>query len=209
MKKLMGSIFIGLTALTSFAALQFDLVSSRNPAQPWPAANFITVNVTEGGSLWMSGYVSNWYSVIDLKQTANVSAGNYGWIDADGNRNASTGETTQLTFSDGNKSVSTTGYYLGDFAAGDQIGIWLTTTGGAEGSSLESLGGDLLSRQMSTKDLDGNTRLNFGFKDGTVEFILSGGEFAQPTGQPLPGLYTVCGIAAACLAMRSRLRKKC
>ena len=166
----------------------------------------------------MSGYVSDWGGTLtDLGTTADMTAGNYGWMTADGTIVSGTGETMDVTFTNGVASNSTTAYHVGDFVAGDEIGLWLTNTNknkpDQEGYSLgpvgQGLNEELDSRQINTVDLAGNTRINFGFAHGggSVEFVLVGGE--GTVGQPLPGVFAtllLAGSVGTALTRRNRKR---
>ena len=204
-----------VAGLSAQAVLQYEIISSPSPGQNWLSAQQLTIKINEGGSLWMSGYVSNWYgSLTDLGSIADMTAGNYGWMTTDGTILSGTGETMEVTFTNGVQSISTTAYHVGDFEAGDEVGLWLTNSKkGQEGYSLGPVNGglneDLGSRQINEVDLAGNTRINFGFLKGggSVEFVLVGGE--GTVGQPLPGVFAtllLAGSVGTALTRRNRKR---
>jgi len=214
-----------LAGLSAQAVLQYEIVSSPSPGewQSHTSAQQLTIRITEGGSLWMSTFVSDWGgnvggTLADLGATADMTAGNYGWMTAGGAVVAASGETMTVTFTNGVQSNSTTAYLVGDFEAGDEIGLWLTNTtknkADQEGYSLgpvgEGVNAALVSRQINTVDALGNTRINFGFAKGgsSVEFILVGGE--GTVGQPLPGVFAsllLAGSVGTALTRRNRKRQ--
>lgn len=223
-KMLMTVAMVMLAGVSAQAVLQYVIVSSPSPGewQSYTSAQQLTIKINEGGSLWMSGYVSDWGGTLtDLGTTADMTAGNYGWMTADGTIVSGTGETMDVTFTNGVASNSTTAYHVGDFVAGDEIGLWLTNTNknnpDQEGYSLgpvqQGLNEELDSRQINTVDLAGNTRINFGFAKGggSVEFVLVGGEGSGGTvGQPLPGVFAtllLAGSVGTALTRRNRKRK--
>ncbi len=233
-KILAMTAMVMLFGLGARAALQYGVLSYESPEQKWGPAKRLTFKVTSGGSLWMTTYVSNWYDVGHLGDTARMTAGNYGWTTTSGMSEvgtvfASTGETTTKTFEHPTNpalNVTTTAYFLGNFEAGDEIGLWLTNkTEGHPDQIGYSLGPvhdgahptiELGSRQYETVDAAGNARVNFGFINGgeSVEFLLYGAEYhggGGPVGQPLPGVFAtllVAGGVGTTLTRKSRKREE-
>ncbi len=211
MKKILAFIAAALFCTPAFAVLQYEIVSTPNPAQPWTPANQITLKITEGGSLWFSSFVSNWYVLKDLGSYSQMTAGNYGAV-VNGEKVLGTGESKDMTFvnSGGKKEVSTPGYYVGDFKAGDEIAFWVTAENGNVGSSvgLTDWSTGVGSRQTNTTDLAGNTRINFGFSDGSVEFVAIGQEGTGPAGQPLPGALAGLLVGGGVLGSARMFRRK-
>lgn len=207
MKKLLGFLIAALACTPAFAVLQYEIVSTTNPAQPWVPANNITLKINEGGSLWFSSFVSNWYVLKDLGTYANMTAGNYG-ATLNGTDILGTGETKEVSFTNGTQTVSTTAYYVGDFAAGDEISFWVTTPDGVVGDSvgLTDWATGVGSRKTNTTDAAGNTRINFGFASGSVEFIGVGE--AGTTGQPLPGALAGLLVGGGVLGSFKAFRRK-
>lgn len=217
MKKfLMASVVLLCFTFTGFAALQYEIVSTTDPAQPWKSANQLTLKITEGGSLWLSSFVSNWNVLTDLGTYAEMTAGNYGAVTADGTAVTGTGESKEVTFTsaNGKKSVSTNAYLVGNFNAGDEISFWITNTAGVVGDSVEPVSNDyglLQSRQDNNVDQAGNTRINFGYSGtGSVEFIAYGDEFTgpSPSGKPLPGALATLLLGGAFGGWAMRRRRK-
>lgn len=206
-------------AASSYAALQYEIVSSSNGVQNWTGSQQLTLNITEGGSLWFSSFVSNWYSMADLGDVARMTAGNYGAVVNGTTVVAGTGEATTVTFTgqQGNKpkEVSGIGYFVGDFEAGDQLSFWVTSSPGVAGSSMglvSDVNGQLQSRQINQTDLAGNTRINFGFSGfGSVEFVASGGAYKNgqgPVGQPLPGAFAALLLGGGAMGGLTFSRRK-
>lgn len=208
-----------LVAASSYAALQYEIVQTKNGVQNWSESRQLTLNITQGGSLWFSSFVSNWYTMADLGDVARMTAGNYGAVVNGTTQVIGTGETTTVTFtgSEGNKpkEISGIGYYVGDFEAGDQVAFWVTSSPGVVGSSMGLVStdtGQLQSRQINTTDLAGNTRINFGFSDfGSVEFVASGGAYKNgqgPVGQPLPGAFAALLLGGGAVGGLTFSRRK-
>ncbi|NMA40872.1 MAG: hypothetical protein GX937_11935 [Lentisphaerae bacterium] len=218
-----------MVGLSAQAALQYQITKNPDTGQFWEPASRLTITINEGGSLWISSYVNAWYGdLTDLGTIADMTEGNYGWITtpgggAMGTIMPSTGESKEVTLwnKEHTKSNTTTAYFVGDFEAGDEIGLWLTnmrTGTPQEGYSLgpvkEGLNEELISRQINTKDLAGNTRFNFGFANGgsSVEFILSGGDYhGGAVGQPLPGAFAtllLAGGVGTALTRKNRKREE-
>lgn len=202
---------LSLPASAVFVPYSYNVSGQTNPAQPWNSAKILTLTATESSSLWVSSFVSNYYgTLVDLGTIAQMTPGNYGWIAADGTLHSGTGDTKTVSFTNSaGKTISTTAYYVGDFNAGDNIGFWITTSAGTPGYSTgmvqSGVNAGLRSRQINTVDLAGNTRINFGFNSGSVEFIAVGGA-PSPSGQPLPGVIASLLIGGGAFGV-SKLRK--
>ncbi len=215
MKKILMTVGLALLSVSSFAALQYQMLTNSNGTQNWTPAYEIKLKVTEGGSLWFSSFVSNWYggTLPDLGSIANMSAGNYGATVNGTNQVLGTGENKTVTFTNDqiNKSITTQAYYVGDFKAGDEVTFWITNNTGVVGSSIGLVNqpDTLQSRQINTVDVAGNTRINFGFGNGSIEFIAMGGEAkGGPVGQPLPGVVIGLLVGGGLLSAAAIRRKK-
>lgn len=210
MKKILG-IMLFVTA-SSYAALQYNIVTGTWSGSVNTAP--ITLQITEGGSLWFSSFVSNWYSMTDLGDIAQMTAGNYGTVANGTTAVAGTGEAQTVTFSKHGNSVSGTGYFAGNFDAGDSVSFWITTNNDIVGSSVgptSSLSGQLQSRMINLIDLAGNTRINFGFDTyGSVEMVASGGVYypGSPSGQPLPGAFVALLVGGGAMGSLTFARRK-
>jgi hypothetical protein len=180
----------------------------------------------------MTTFVSNWYDIGHLGDTARMTAGNYGWtteagVGGVGTITASNGESKPKTFAHPTNpalDVNTTAYFVGNFEPGDEIGLWLTNkTEGQPDQIGYSLGPvydlenptiELGSRQYETVDAAGNTRVNFGFINGgeSVEFLLFGDAYHSGTvGQPLPGAFAtllLAGGVGTALTRKNRKREE-
>lgn len=214
MKKLIIIIAM-LIALDSFAALQYTIGHQKNHAQPWHSADIIYFDVKESGSLWASTFVSNMYDLSheDLSSKAKMTDGNYGWIDMKtGESFSSKGISEEITFEDKHgREVSTNKYLVGNFKAGDSIGLWITNSNGVVGTSnqlVSDYNGQLQSRQTNTKDVIGNARINYGYAStGSVEFVLTGGEEYCPSGQPLPGIIPCFFVGVGIISLLKSRKK--
>ena len=215
MKKFLITVGLALLSVSSFAALQYQFQTNSNGTQNWQPAYEIKLKVTEGGSLWFSSFVSNWGggTLPDLGSIANMTAGNYGATVNGATQVLGTGENKTVTFSNNNngKSITTQAYYVGDFKAGDEVSFWITNNNGVIGSSVGLVNepGTVQSRQINTVDVAGNTRINFGFGNGSIEFIAMGGEAkGGPVGQPLPGVVIGLLVGGGLLSAAAIRRKK-
>ena len=221
MKKLLLIAVCLFAAINSFAVLQYEMVSTSNPNQSWSSANEITLKITSGGSLWFSNYASNWYNdVDDFGKYMDMSAGKYGAVSSNGTIQKGTGKTQNFTFTkEGKKgttkTINTTGYYVGNFEAGDEISFWITKNG-VLGSSVGDVNwvDGVGSRVTKTTDVAGNTRFNFGMGGGAgnIEFIAIGGEkFTSsntPEGKPLPGVFGALLLSGATFGIATWRRRK-
>lgn len=223
MKKFLAFISMALCCSGAFAALQYEVTLSPDPSkpEPWLKSNFVTLTVTESGSLWLSGKVSNWYgSLKDLASYSDMSAGSYGAFLSDGDGGYSvvegTGESKTVTFSNGNVEISTNAYYVGDFNAGDVLTLYVTHQEGRVGDGWSSVGdgaNQVNSRIVDYADMAGNTVFNWGFhgvsSNGSIEFIIAGGEShaPSPSGQPLPGVLAALVLGGGGLAVMRRRKR--
>jgi len=210
--------FVG--CFSAFATLQYDVVMTNNGVQNWDSSRNITLNVTESGSLWLASYASNWYSIPDLGTVMNMTAGNYGYIDDGGNLVGSAGETETVTLAKNSNSIETTGYFVGNFEAGDEVNLWITDNSGRVGESVGPVkdwvtytsenGYDLVSRQANSYDIAGNVRQNYSFGSGSIEFVALGGETygaGETSGQPLPGAALALVLGAGSIGLFGKKRK--
>ncbi len=220
MKKLLALLAL-VVSTSCYAALQYTLVNTPNPtAQPWESADYITIKVTQGGSLWFSSFASNkWGNLPDLNSLANMTAGNYGAVNtATGAVSYGTGASKDVVYDGGfdnwdgtRHTFSTPAYYVGDFNAGDEVSFWITNrTTGTIGDSVGPVStayGQLQSRQDNTVDVYGQTRINFGYSGyGSIEFVAIGGE---PTmGQPLPGVVAALALGSMAVGGVAALRRR-
>mgnify|MGYP000889075558 CR=1 FL=1 len=215
MKKLLTLILAVAWASSSFAALQYEIISTPggNEWTTWESAQKLTIRVTQGGSIWLSRFADNWKGTItDLGTYTNMTEGNYGFKNtATGETTYGTGEMETLTFTKKNQSNTTASYYAGDFEAGDVLSFWVTTPDGRVLDSIADVtdpSTEVNSRRINQTDLAGNTRINF---DG-IEFILAGGEYkgggGAPSGQPLPGVLATLLLGSGALVLNRRRKSK-
>ncbi len=218
MKKIFAFAIALIACLTSQAALQYEIISTPSATQAWTSAQTLTIKITGGsGDMWFSSFVSNWYQLDDLGDYAQMTAGNYGYTNlATGVETAGSGTTGIVTFSDPDtfQSVSGIGYYVGNFAAGDEISFWMTHINGRVGESTGEVGvgNGVDSRQANILDLADNTRINFGYfgaSPNSVEFVIStsDGPFA-PSGQPLPGVLAALALGGCATGIKAFRRRR-
>lgn len=208
MKKLLTAIGVMFLSASSFAALQYQIVTNPNGVQNWSFANEIKLKVTEGGSLWFSSFVSNWNGLTDLNHLANMAAGKYG-ASAGGIQTLGTGTAKTVSFADNlGHQVSTNAYYVGDFETGDEVSFWITSKDNYIGSSIGTVDyPGLGSRLLNSPDLAGNVWMNFSFGSGGVDFIALGGDKVI-AGQPLPGVAIGLLIGGGLLSTAAIRRRK-
>ncbi|MEG2075779.1 MAG: hypothetical protein RRY34_04675, partial [Victivallaceae bacterium] len=172
--------------------------------------NNITLKITSGGSLWFSNSANNWNSQVnDLGKYLDMGSGQYGAISSDGSITQGTGETKEFTFTNGKKEVNLTGYYVGDFKAGDEISFWVTKDGVQVGST-----GDAQGSRLDKTDAVGNGSFNFGVGGGVgnIDFSAIGGDSVNnstaPVGKPLPGVLSALLFSGAVVGIAGWKRKK-
>lgn len=193
-----------------FAAFQFEYSATGNISGGMAE---YTIKVTEGtGSIYVGkgtlkeGYTMGWYDI----STGFTGLTNEGFVTQD-----STGKNR---------------YSLGEFSAGDEVGIWFkfediikggsvlaTSTGEAQGGVVDAYGDvsgimlDRYSRSSDTSDASGvfgyGVAFTFNGKEytsqyGQIAFGLDGEERAS--GQPLPGIFAALAFGGAVLAHRRR-----
>ena len=205
--------------------------------QPWSPAQMITLNVPAKMDIWLSNYVSSWYdpkpllpldgNSYDMKSGYGiVQTNSTGGIEHVSGNDGIDKRSTVTYYYNANPSItnSTEAYFLGSFEAGDEIGIWLTTLptdGGEEVDTLQYVKDDnhnttLVSRIDDYQDLAGNVRINFGINslpEGLIarEFVavgVSDNKPVEPSGQPLPGLFTSALLTFGSIGLKKVLKKK-
>lgn len=118
-------------------------------------------------------------------------------------------------------TVTQTGYKLGDFSVGDEIGIWLTDTKGNTGASIldksNPINSGLVGRSDSTNaDILGNDLFQLDFNNGwlgsnSIFFGVHGIEGVAPSGKPLPGVLVTLllgGGVFGAMGMRKKRAQK-
>ena len=205
MKKLVLSLLM-LLVFATYAGVespfeqftQDDYHDEVRPDQSWPtvqAGELITLGVHANSGVWLSNYVSNWFSPIpDLHgaQYNMVPASvRYGYIFKDDLDSldltreeyedyihwAEGGVTTITYYDDANPNLtnSTTGYFLDYFDNAAEIYLVMTTLTPDGGELVDSYqyvqdadhDTTLVSRQHNTIDIAGNVRVNFGIDSET------------------------------------------
>ncbi|MDQ0289244.1 hypothetical protein [Oligosphaera ethanolica] len=234
MKKILMTLAMALMSASTFAAFQWSVVESTVAGSGSAAVNGFayTIQVTEGtGSIYIVDKINNLYSMSGNKELLSMKADmssttKYGWVDvATGTKYSAEGSTTTFynhQMNENNDLVTQTGYKLGEFSAGDEIGVWLTTKKkGAIGASvLDKARADLNSDSMNYRnayvgtDSTGMTlhQLDFTGGVGSIFFGLAGvASPGAPIGQPLPGALATLllgGAISGAAGMKKRRRQK-
>lgn len=223
MKKLLTLLMAVAWATCSFGALQYEFISvpGGNPWGTWPSGQKLTIEITEGGSLWFSQYINSFWGVPDLGTKADMNAGNYGVTNTfTGVTTVGTGVSESISYPTPYtgpyepKTVTTPGYYVGDFETGEVLSFWITTPSGAVYQSASELHGTDPSQAVDSRKIDrtdyvGNTIINFSGTGGGIEFILAGGEYRNtPSGQPLPGVIATLLLGGGALVLHRRRKNK-
>jgi hypothetical protein len=214
MKKIILTIMVALLSVSAFAAFQYEVIKSEtegawNSTSTGGSATGVsghtfTIRVTEGaGAIYIVDKIDSLYGgnseLLSLKADMS-SPNNYGWVDlTSGTAYAATGGT-ELFYNEAanqwNSVVTQTGYKLGDFQAGDEIGVWLTNKKtGDTGASVFHKDNPINGASMNYRNAYVGTdqlgtdlhQLDFT-RGGSVFFGIDGiaGPDA-PLGQPLPG----------------------
>jgi len=231
MKKILLTLMMALLSATTFAAFQYEVVESTVTGSGDDAVYgyAYTIRVTEGtGSIYIVDKINNLYSMSGNTERLSLavdmtSTSNYGWVDvATGTKQTAEGSATTFynhQMNENNDLVTQTGYKLGEFSAGDEIGVWLTTNKkGAIGASvLDKARDDLNSDLMNYRDAYVGTdatgmalhQLDFKGGVGSIFFGIKGE--ASPIGQPLPGALATLllgGAISGAAGMKKRRRQK-
>lgn len=237
MKKILMTLVMALMSASTFAAFQWSVVESTVQGV-WDDGGqnngvygyAYTIQVTEGtGSIYIVDKIDNLYSMSGNNERLSLavdmtSTSNYGWVDvATGTAYDAEGSTI-TTFSEQqnqwNDLVTQTGYKLGEFSAGDEIGVWLTPNGkNYTGASVFHKNNPVNSNQMNSRDAYVGTdatgmalhQLDFKGGVGSIFFGLAGVASPEPIGQPLPGALATLllgGAISGAAGMKKRRRQK-
>ena len=192
-------------------------------SQDWTPAQMISLSVKKGSTVYLSNYTRSWYENlpnlgdVDYAAGYDMTANHYGYVyaevDADGNAvpvgpvHYADGTTKEVTVKNPNgpQTQTLTGYKLGTFDKDAEIFLVMTPNGYETEvnsfSPVNAVGYEsiLVSRQINTYDLSGQTRVNFGTADGVGHEFIIGYEAEAPSGQPLPGVLVttfigLCGV---------------
>ena len=227
MKKLFITLLLGMGMLSVFATFQYEVIKSPTSGQ-WSDGGpgngiygyAFYIRVTEGtGTIYLIDKINNLYSMSGNKELLSLNAdmNNYGYVDlSTGNSYAASGDTI-TTYSQqmnqNNQVVTQTGYELGTFSAGDEIGIWLTVNG-TTGASVLDKSNSINSSNINYRnayvgtDALGNSLFQLDFSSGgSVFFGIAGVGSTGPSGQPLPGILATLLIGSGLVAFRMRRKK--
>ncbi|OQA84669.1 MAG: hypothetical protein BWY31_02352 [Lentisphaerae bacterium ADurb.Bin242] len=224
MKKLLVALFFGMGMLNCFAAFQYEVVKSPTAGQ-WSDGGpgngvygyAFYVRVTEGtGTIYLLDKINNVYSMSGNNELLSLKAdmAHYGYVDSTGTSHAGTGDTitTYAKQYPYNEMVTQTGYALGEFSAGDEIGVWLTVNG-TTGASVLNKSNSINSSNMNYRDayvgtdILGNNLFQLDFTSGGSVFFGISGVASSPSGQPLPGILATLLLGGGLMAWRMRRKK--
>lgn len=202
MKKLLMTLMLG-AAMSSFAAFQYALTPGPNWAWPDspPYGAAYTLTIGEGsGSIYLTDRTT--YASFTTSVNA-AQPGNFGYINLDTGV-WSTAPATAMTLEDGR-----TAYKLGDFSAGDNVGIWVNTVygdvGGTTGTNTTMGYSDNFNYRhiSSPSNLEGQLQFN-GYD--SIFFQVTGVE-GSPSGRPLPGVLASLLLGGASLGAFRRFAR--
>ena len=232
MNKILMTLVMALLSASAFAAFQYEIVET--PAVGGGgnviSGNAYSIRVTEGtGSIYIVDKINNLYNMSGNTERLSLevdmtSTNNYGWVDvATGTAYAAEGSTI-ATFSEQqnqwNDLVTQTGYKLGEFSAGDEIGVWLRPMDrDFTGASVFDKTNSINSAQMNYRDANVGTdetgmilhQLDFKGGVGSIFFGITGEASPAPVGQPLPGALAtllIGGVISGAAGMKKRRREK-
>ena len=218
MKKLMVALFLGMGMLNCFAAFQYDIIQTPSVwAENSISGNIFYIRVTEGsGTIYIMDKINTLWGANNelLSQKANMNQ--YGYVDlSTGTSSAGTGETIityEHQMNEYAPVVTQLGYALGEFSAGDEIGVWLTVNG-TTGASVLGKSNSINSSNMNYRnafvgqDQLGNNLFQLDFSSGGSVFFGIHGVASSPSGQPLPGILATLLLGGGLMAWRMRRKK--
>ena len=206
------------------AAFQYEIVELPREKGGYPAVggNAYYIRVTEGsGSLYIMDKINTvWDTNNELLNTVvNVAdSSQYGWIDRQTGLAYQAEGSQVIVYSQAmnpyNPVVTQTAYKLGDFQAGDEIGVWVTTLQGETGGTIFNKtnpinSSNLVSREYGkTSDQLGNELARLSFDQTNVFFGFHGVEGEPFSGQPLPGMLASFLLGSSALGAISRRKKR-
>ena len=237
MKKILMTLVMALLSASAFATFQYSVVESTVQGV-WDDGGkdngvygyAYTIQVTEGtGSIYIVDKIDTLYSMSGNNELLSLKAdmsspAKYGWVDVSTGLAHNAEGTTIATFSEQqsqwNDLVTQTGYKLGEFSAGNEIGVWLTPNGkNYTGASVFHKNNPVNSNQMTFRDAYVGTdatgmklhQLDFGTFAGSIHFGITGVASPEPIGQPLPGALATLllgGAISGAAGMKKRRRQK-
>lgn len=237
MKKILMTLVMALMSASTFAAFQWSVVEStvagvRNDGGPNKGVYgyAYTIQVTEGtGSIYIVDKINNLYSMPGNNERLSLavdmtSTSNYGWVDVSTGTAYDAEGSTITTFSEQqnqyNDLVTQTGYKLGEFSAGNEIGVWLNPKNkNFTGASVFDKTNDINDTQMNSRDAYVGTdatgmalhQLDFKGGVGSIFFGVTGVASPEPIGQPLPGALATLllgGAISGAAGMKKRRSQK-
>ena len=236
MKKILMTLVMALLSASAFATFQYSVVES--PVQGvWDDGGqnngvygyAYTIHVTEGtGTIYIVDRIDNLYKASGNHEVLGLqvdmsSTNNFGWVDVTTGLAHNAEGSTITTYSHQypwNDLVTQTGYSLGEFSAGDVIGVWLRPMNEPwTGASVFAQDNSINSEQMNYRDAYVGTdatgmvyhQLDFDGGVGSIFFGLAGVASPEPIGQPLPGVLATLllgGAISGAAGMKKRRRQK-
>ena len=155
------------------------------------------------------------YGYMIAQKTAN------GKVTTDGVFHPGIGDTKDITYYDpanSSNTQTTKGYLLDTFTDDTEI-LFIMSPNGYNNKKVDSyypvndpdFGYNTIldSRQINTKDIAGNVRVNFGTLDGVGHEFVLGYTAAPPSssGQPLPGVLSTIVVACCSIACAKKMKK--
>lgn len=218
MKKMIAILWV-VFAIPVFAAFQYEIVTSpyQNLQGEGYGGNYFMVRITEGsGSVYIVDKINNLSNMTGNNEVLAKNMSAYGYIDSNNQLVSGTWETTitnQYQKNQWNDLVYQTGYKLGDFSAGDEIGIWIANKKETLNGSTFSWYSDYGSYGLEKKpDAFGTILAELDFTNSSpIFFGFHGVEGNNISGQPLPGTLATLLIAGGVMGLptlRKKYRKK-
>jgi hypothetical protein len=238
-KKIVALFLLTVLGSSLFAAFQYEVVVVENTGPlgyPVVSGEAYYIRITEGsGSIYITDKINNLNSMsgngevlsnrlLDVSDTST-----YGWVDNKTgelhNADGSTIVVNQHQENQWNDLVIQTGYKLGDFQEGDEIGVWLTAktwSGSTDvtGASIMDRTAPVNADHMNYRDYGKEQKDKFGTTiaqlqiNGAVATIffgfhgvesIDGGAF---DGQPLPGMLATFLLGGGALGAAGLRRKR-
>ena len=237
MKKIIALLLLTFLSSSLFAAFQYEIVTVENANGAYPAVSGYAyyIRITEGsGSIYITDKINNLNSIsgngeVLSNRLLDVSdSSTYGWIDnKTGEMHSADGSTivvNQYQKNQYNDLVTQTGYKLGDFKEGDEIGVWLTAK---TWSGKTDLTGATILDKTAAVNANGMNYRDYGNSTGAFNTPLAqvqingavatiffgfhgvegidGGAF---DGQPLPGMLATFLLGGGALGAAGLRRKR-
>ncbi len=231
MKRVLLIGVLMLLGLPAFAIFQYEVVMGPfgsvgvAPGGEGIKGHPFSIRITEGtGSIYIADRIDDLKTMAGNKELLSITAEmsstkHYGWADLGGKAVMATGKTQEIVLAKGEDGlIIRTGYELGQFSAGDQLGVWLTPNDQKfTGATIFDRTNPIISDELIYRDpfvgidATGADYHELMFKGpGSVYFEIYGVEDI-PSGQPLPGVLAtllVGGAISGAAGMKKRRGQK-